>query len=119
MENCVTIFSNGVADLTRAVTVRRGAPAEVSLDVRRGDLADVLASLVVYGDVTLSEPPRYRPAADARETFTFRFDHTIEHLATLLAGARVAVRQGERSIEGTLAGLAYLEESTGGAVFKL
>jgi hypothetical protein len=56
--NEVTIFSSGIADFRRVYPLQQGQQREITLDVKKPHVADVLASLNVYGDVTLVAPPK-------------------------------------------------------------
>ena len=52
----VTVFSNGMADVRRTERLDGDGVRRISIPVKTSDVADVLASLCVYGDVALSAP---------------------------------------------------------------
>lgn len=113
-ENHATIFSNGIADFRRSYAVSKDRPAEISIPVRKDHVADVLASLNVYGPVTLTSPPSFRPANEADGSLSFDPGKVLEDLATNLSGAKVTVVRAGGEIEGTLVGLHSEPEATGG-----
>lgn len=109
-----TIFSNGIADFQRSYSVSKNAPTEISLPVRKDHIADVLASLNVFGPVTLTSPPSFRPSNDSAGTLAFDPSKVIEDLATRLSGAKVSVSRASGEVAGTLVGLHSEPEATGG-----
>ena len=113
--NQVTIFSNGIADFRRAYALERGQPREITLDVKKPYVADVLASLNVYGDVALIAPPTFAPANENQGKLELDPTKAIEQLAGQLAGAAVRIeRVGGLALAGTLLGLHTESEGTAG-----
>src|SRR5262249_21486902 len=89
----------------RAFAVKRGESQKISIPVRKDHIADVLASLNVFGDVTLIGPPGYRPANEAEGTLTLEPQNVLDSLGTRLAGAKVVVEKPGGTVEGVLVGL--------------
>lgn len=112
--NRATIFSNGIADFQRSYAVSKDRPTEISIPVRKDHIADVLASLSVYGAVTLTSHPSFRPANDTAGTLSFDPRRGLEDLATGLSGAKVSVTRAGGTVEGTLVGLHSEPEATAG-----
>lgn len=113
MSNRVTVFSNGIADFIRNYPVN--GKTSVSIPVRKNHIADVLASLNVYGDVKLDEPPSFCPENDNAGDLTISVDNIFEDLAKKLSGSKVVVEISCSSpIAGTIAGLHSEENSYAG-----
>lgn len=113
-ENFATIFSNGIADFRRSYAVTRDEPAEISIPVRKDHIGDVLASLNIYGPVSLKSPPSFRPANEAAGSLSFDPQRVIEDLAKNLSGAKVTITRASGNIDGTLVGLHSEPEATDG-----
>lgn len=112
--NHVTIFSNGIADFQRSYPVALDAPKEISIPVKTSDVADVLASLNVYGPVALKSPPSFRPANENDSTLSLNPGEVLEQLATRLSGSQVRLEKASGSLQGTLVGLHTEQEGSGG-----
>ncbi len=110
----VTIFSNGIADFRRRYAVSAGDPQEISIPVKTDDVADVLASLNVYGPVSLKSPPSFRPANENDSHLEIDPDNVLVQLASRLSGARVRLEKAAGGLEGTLVGLHTEQEAGGG-----
>ncbi len=104
-QNRVVIFSNGIADFQRTYAAKKGPPTEISIPVRKDHIADVLASLNVYGDVLLTRPPSFRPSNESAGNLSIDPQRALEDLATKLSGAKVVVEKPGGSVEGVLVGL--------------
>ena len=117
MSNYLTIFSNGMAHFTRnlpAVTEK----TTVQISVKRTSLADALATLVVFGNVRITEPPSC-PVADADKVLTVDPSNVTRDLATKLSGTKVSIEErGGPGIKGTLFGIQPYEERVGEAVVE-
>jgi len=114
--NEVTIYSSGIADFRRVFALAAGQPREITLAVKKPHVADVLASLNVYGDVTLAAPPTFAPENEHQGTLVLDPAKAIEQLAAQLCGSRVRVeRAGGQPIAGTLLGLHTESEATHGS----
>ena len=112
--NRATIFSNGIADFRRTYRVSREEPAVISLPVRKDHVADVLASLNLYGPVVLKSPPSFRPANESEGALRIDPGRVIEDLAGNLSGAAVSIERAGGTVAGTLVGLHSEPEGTGG-----
>lgn len=103
--NRVVIFSNGIADVQRSHLVRRESPATISIPVRQTHVADVLASLNVFGEVRVVSPPSFRPVNENDGTLALDTKSVLENIAEQLSGARVRIDRASGPVEGTLVGL--------------
>lgn len=112
--NHVTIFSNGIADFRRSYPVSASETKEISIPVKTDDVADVLASLNVYGPVALKAPPSFRPANDDDSNLEIKPENVLRELGTRLSGSQVRLEKASGTIEGTLVGLHTEQEATGG-----
>jgi len=104
--NSVTVFSNGMADFVRRYPAEK--KTKISIPVRKNHVADVLASLNLFGDIKLDEPPSFRPENSENGTLEINPNDVVLSLAKSLSGAKVQVDLGiERlpSISGTLMGI--------------
>lgn len=110
VQNKVTLFSNGIADFVRSYPVS-GEKTEISIPVKKQHVGDVLASLNLYGNVSLTSPPSFPNAA--ANALAINSGNTFEDLITKLSGAKVRVND----VEGTLMGLHSENTSTGGDAF--
>src|SRR5262245_41700590 len=118
--NEVTIYSSGIADFRRVFTLSAGEPREVTLAVKKPHVADVLASLNIYGDATLVAPPTFAPENENQGTLALDPAKAIEHLASQLCGARVRVeRAAGPPLAGTLLGLHTESEATAGNPYSV
>jgi hypothetical protein len=85
------------------------------LDVKKPHVADVLASLNVYGDVALVAPPTFAPANENQGKLELNPSMALEQLASQLAGAAVKIeRASGAALAGTLLGLHTESEATSG-----
>jgi hypothetical protein len=105
--NHVTIFSNGIADFRRNFAVKQGSTQSVSIPVNRSHIGDILASLDVYGPVTLSVPPSFIPSNQMEGKLVLDTENVFCSLASKLVGAKVSVGRagGAEPIDGILMGL--------------
>jgi hypothetical protein len=111
--NRLTIYSNGFADFRRVFALPQGEPQEIALDVKKPHVADVLASLNIYGPATLVAPPTFSPENEHRGNLEIDPERAIEKLAARLVGAKVRIdRGGSTPIVGSLVGLHTEEEPT-------
>jgi len=117
MSNYLTIFSNGMAHFTRSLPAVK-EKTTVQIPVKRTSLGDALATLAVFGNVRITEPPSY-PVADAEKLLTVDPNNVTRDLATKLSGAKVQVEErGGEGMKGTLLGLQPYEERVGEAVVE-
>lgn len=102
--NSVRLYSNGTAVISREYEFKDPEPLRISIPVRKTDLDDVISSIAVFGDVTITEPPTYTPTN--AEASALNLDHSgvLRSLAVKLAGAAVEVEAGV-AYKGRLVGL--------------
>lgn len=112
--NQVTIYSNGIADFVRSYSVRQDNACHISIPVRRDHVADVLASLNVFGKVKLVSPPSFRPENEYESSFSIQPNSVFEGLARELSGAKVVLAYPGGNLTGTLVGIESEEEGTSG-----
>lgn len=113
MTNRVTIFSNGLADYRKIVTVKKGEPQQVRIPVNKSDVGDVLASLAIFGDVAYT-PPTFSPSNDQDGSLELNPSNVYSQLATQLRGAQATVKtSGDNSITGKVVGLHDEQEAIG------
>jgi hypothetical protein len=117
MSNYLTIFSNGMAHFTRSLPPVR-ENTTVQIPVKRKSLADALATLAVFGNVRITEPPSY-PVVDADKVLTVDPSNVTRDLATKLSGTRIKIEErGGPGVTGTLFGIQPYEERVGEAVVE-
>ncbi|MCE9554758.1 MAG: DUF4139 domain-containing protein, partial [Planctomycetes bacterium] len=97
----------------RAYCVKKDAPANISIPVRKDHIADVLGSLNVYGQVAVQSPPSFRPSNEAEGNLEIDREHVLEGLAKRLAGARVSIDKAGSTVQGRLVGLHTEEVGNG------
>jgi len=113
--NRITIYSSGMADFVRSFSVPQGGEeTAVSIPFRQDHIADVLASLRVYGRVRLHRPPSFTPENSNAAALPIRPTHAQQDLLTHLSGAeiKVATRGNAGPVEGRLLGLDRRERFT-------
>ena len=103
-QNRVVLYSNGIADFQRVVKVAATQPTDVSIPVSKKHVADVLASLNIYGDVRFDSTPTFRPATEFDGNITIDPRDSFNALATELSGSKVAVEKAGGTLEGLLLG---------------
>lgn len=114
MGNRVAIFSNGIADFQRVFSVEKGKPTEVLIPVKAQHIADVLATLSVWGDVVIAKPPTYRPSNEKDGTLQLNANSVVKDLGIKLSGAKVKITTPSTKVEGVLMGLQDDQEGTSG-----
>ncbi len=112
--NRATIYSNGIADFQRVYSISAGQPQKISIPVRQQHLADVLASLSVFGDVRIDGPPSFRPANQHETNLVISTDNSLTDLISQLAGAQVEVTIASKVVSGKILGLQYHQTATTG-----
>ncbi len=117
-QNRATIYSNGIAELSRIYSVSKSKPAKISIPVRQQHLADVLASLTISGAVKINAPPSYQPANVDDGNLKINPCNSLTSLAEQLTGAQVKILQGEDSLAGQLIGLQDQQASSAGEPFN-
>jgi hypothetical protein len=109
--NSVKLYSNGTGVVTREIVLDGKAATKVSIPVRKSDLDEVVASINVFGDVTLSELS-YTPVNANATKLSISRDSALKDTATKLAGSAVEVqRTGGAAVAGKLVGVHASEET--------
>ena len=114
-QNRVVLYSNGIADFQRVVKVSSDEPSDVSIPVSKQHVADVLASLNLYGDVRFDSTPTFRPATELDGSISVDPHDSFNVLATELSGSRVAVEKASGIVEGLLLGTHETQVATTGS----
>ena len=117
MRNRATIYSNGIADFQRVYSISSGQPQKISIPVRQQHLADVLASLTVFGDVRVDSPPSFRPANQDDNNLVISTDDSLTDLISQLAGAQVEVTIAGKVTVGKILGIQSHQTATTGEPF--
>ena len=113
--NRATIFSNGIADFQRVYKVTNENPLAISLPVKEDHLADVLASLTVFGNVSVDSPPCFQPDNHQDTSVQINQDDALISLAKQLTGAAVTILgPNKKKSKGTLVGIDQQQEGTEG-----
>lgn len=109
--NSVKLYSNGTGVVTREIMLDGKASTKVSIPVRKTDLDEVVASISVFGDVTLSELS-YTPVNANATKLSISKDSALKDTVTKLAGSAVEVqRTGGAAVAGKLVGVHSYEET--------
>lgn len=117
MSNLVKLYSNGTALISREYPILDQKPLEVSIPVQKADLDEVVASIAVFGRVSLPEPPSYTPINADATPLQIDVNNVTKSLATKLSGAKVEVGVGNSPINGKLMGIQTYQQETNGSVF--
>ena len=91
MRNSVKLYSNGSAVITKVLPVKAGEALKVSIPVKASDLDEVVASLSVAGNVTISEAPTYSPTNSSAATLQLDPTEGLRSLVVKLCGALVKI----------------------------
>jgi hypothetical protein len=111
--NNVRLYSNGTAVISREYLFKDQETLRITIPVRKTDLDDVISSLSVFGDVTITEPPTYTPTNALDSALTLDSASALTDLVTKLAGASVEIEAGI-AYKGKLIGLhRYRREANG------
>ena len=116
--NSVRLYSNGTAVISREYVFKDREALRISIPVRKTDLDDVVSSLSVFGDVTVTEPPTYTPTNAGGSALTLDPASALTDLATKLAGASVEVEAGT-TYKGKLVGLHRYRREANGTFLEL
>lgn len=114
-QNRIVLYSNGIADFQRVVKVTGDRPTEVSIPVSKQHLADVLASLNIYGDVRFDSAPTFRPDTEFDGSITINPKDSFNTLASELSGSKVAIEKAGGTVEGLLLGTHETQIATTGS----
>lgn len=109
--NSVRLYSSGVALVSREYALDGKNPTKVSIPVKKADLDEVVASITVFGDVQLPEPPSYTPVnADSTKLFISPTS-ALKDTVTKLAGSNITVTKPSGAVSGKLVGAHTYEET--------
>ncbi|MBS0207039.1 MAG: hypothetical protein JSS49_29535 [Planctomycetes bacterium] len=115
--NSVKLYSNGTAVICRECQFQNQEPLRVSIPVRKSDLDDVVSSLTVFGDVTITAPPTYIPTNAQETELTLDPARVLVDMATKLAGADVEIDAGS-TYAGQLVGLHKFRRELNGSIVE-
>ena len=115
--NSVKLYSNGTAVICKECEFKDEQPKRISIPVRKSDLDDVISSLTVFGDVTITSPPTYTPTNAQQTELNLDPANVMRELATKLAGAEVEVEAGIL-YTGKLAGLHKYHREVHGSIVE-
>lgn len=113
--NSVKLYSNGTAVISRDYPLSE-KETKISIPVKKSDLDDVVASLSVFGNVSLPVPPSYTPVNANATPLQIDPASATRDLATKLAGSDVAVEVGGKSVTGKLVGIQTYQVETNNTV---
>lgn len=117
--NSVKLYSNGSAVITRGFRLEKGKPQKVTIPVKKDDLDDVVSSITVFGNVTLTEPPNYTPTNSNPTTLSFDANRVLKDLATKLRGSEAEIqRSNGTTVKGRIYGVQTYQQETNGSVFE-
>lgn len=106
------LYSSGVAEFDRGIELPSGGTKSIAIRVRRNELADLLASFEVLGNVRYASPPTWDGTGQA-PTLSIDPHAALPNLLVQLAGARVEVECAHAgTVRGQLVGVH--EETRGG-----
>jgi hypothetical protein len=91
LSNHVTIFSNGMGHFQRVIDVSVEGTKK-SIPFKKGDIADALESLSVFGKVRYSLPPSYTPTNANDTSLIIDPSNVTGSLLTALSGAAFSFR---------------------------
>jgi hypothetical protein len=115
--NSVTLYSNGTAVISREYRFEDQEALRISIPVRKTDLDDVISSLSVFGNVTITAPPTYAPTNAQEPALTLNPASVLKDMATKLAGAAVEIEAGN-VYKGKLVGLHSHRREVSGTVLE-
>jgi hypothetical protein len=115
--NSVKLYSNGTAVISREYGFKDQEPLRISIPVRKTDLDDVISSISVFGNVTITTPPTYTPTNAQETALTLNPASIFKDLATKLAGAAVEIEAGT-IYKGKLVGLHQYRREANGSVLE-
>lgn len=110
--NSVKLYTSGVALVSRGYKLEGTGPTKITIPVKKTDLDEVVASLSVFGNVNVPEPPSYTPVNANATTLTIAPNAALKDTVTKLAGAEVELtRVGGGPVRGKLVGAHTYEET--------
>jgi hypothetical protein len=112
MMNRICLYSNGLGVFAREYTLEKGEPLKIALPVPTQTLDEAIASIGVFGDVTLSEPPNFAPVNRTQRGIELDANDVVKSVARTLRGATVEVVSEGKTLRGKLAGLQEFKEQS-------
>lgn len=103
--NRVKLYSNGTGVFDRAYRLKSRETLHISIPIRNDSLDETIASIGVFGDVTLTDPPSYTPIGIDATNLSIDAYNVMSDLATKLRGAQVSLRVASETVSGRLAGI--------------
>ena len=104
LTNHVTLYSNGIGHFRRIYEVPHDGKA-ISIPFKSNDIADVLASLSVFGNVKFDSPPSFTPSNSNTPALKIDRANSLKSMLKGLSGSQIKFNHGMTLIEGTLVGL--------------
>lgn len=105
LENAVRLYSCGAALITKTFNFGNSKTLDVSIPVRKTDLASVVQSIRVKGNVREVEPANYAPTNSKNTTLTIDAKNALWDTITKMAGSSVVLHEvGEKHIQGVIVG---------------
>lgn len=109
--NTVKLYTSGTALVSRSYALDKGA-TKISIPVKKSDLDEVVASLSVFGNVAVPEPPSYTPVNANSTSLSISANAALKDTITKLAGSDVELtRVGGNPVRGKLVGAHTYEET--------
>lgn len=104
LTNHVTLYSNGIGHFRRIYDVPLEGKA-ISIPFKSNDIADVLASLSVFGNVKFDSPPSFTPNNSNTPALKIDRANSLKSMLKGLSGSQIKFNHGNILVEGTLVGL--------------
>lgn len=117
MENMVTLYGNGMADLRIGYDVTKEG-TDISIPVKASHLADGI-NMTFFGAtakdrIQIVQPPRFKPKSANAAAFKIEADNPLAALFTKLRGSKLRICSTDKTnTEGRLLGLDTREEVAG------
>ena len=111
--NQICLYSNGLGVFEREYAIEGGQPLRIAIPVPTNTLDEAVASIGVFGDVTLTEPPSFVPVNTVPRGIELDPADVIKDVARKMRGATVTIQTEIQSVRGLLAGLQEYDESDG------
>lgn len=118
ISNDVMLFSNGIGHFRRTYHVGKENVQLIQIPFKKDHIGDVAASLQVFGEVGLSNPPSFTPSNSEDTFLKIDPDNATLSLLKSLSGAKISYTLITAScslpINSTLLGIDYCETVIGG-----
>lgn len=116
--NRVRLYSNGTGVFERSYALTSGEPLHIALPIRKDSLDEAIATIGVFGDVRITEPPSYTPIGANAPNLEIDAVNVIRDMASKLRGTTVTLRVGSETAKGRLVGVQQFTERGEKAVVK-